>query len=365
MQPVALSTWPKGSDVIDWMTLRYPLAKLPPAIQDRVLRSLGRITCVSPDGEIRWEKPVLDLDALRSDTPGLCWTVTGGSDGEMRLTIGASPAFIRHGNNVFGSSCVRECSTTLVRFASKCLAAILPPPQDWECRRIDVTENYALGSIREVKQFLRQLMTADAGRAKAASGGGDSVYWNQRSDLRKGKAYAKGPQLRKLLKQRKVDISEDLLDLADRLARLELTLGSRWFRRLEEQGKHWWDLATDDLQQQHENYFGRFIGKQEVTDMGSLLEELEKVTVTKNGAQVIVTKSQALAAHRTWALIKAIGYELARESIPRTTWFRHIAMLRSAGLSDADIGAGNVLPFRRREICIASPVRSWAELRAA
>ena len=30
--------------------------------------------------------------------------------------------------------------------------------------------------------------------------------------------------------------------------------------------------------------------------MGTLLEELEKVTVTKNGAQVVVTKSQALAA---------------------------------------------------------------------
>lgn len=353
---MALSSSPTGSDVIDWMTLRYPLAKLPPAIQARVLGALGRITCVSPDGEIRWEKPVLDLDALRSDTPGLCWTVTGGSDGEMRLTIGASPAFIRYGNNVFGSSCVRECSTTLVRFASKCLASILPPPQDWECRRIDVTENYALGSIREVKQFLRQLMTADAGRSKAASGGGDSVYWNKGSDLRKGKAYAKGPQLRKLLDQRKLDISEDLLDLADRLARLELTLGSRWFRRLEEQGTHWWDLTTEDLQKQHEQYFGRFIGSQEVTDMGTLLEELEKVAPTPG---------RALAAHRTWAMVKAIGYELAKESMPRATWYLHMKYLRAAGLSDADIGAGNVLPFRRREICIASPVRSWAELRAA
>ncbi|MBS0356648.1 MAG: hypothetical protein JSR83_22410 [Proteobacteria bacterium] len=341
--------------MIDWMTLRYPLAKLPPAIQDRVLSALGRITCVSPDGEIRWEKPVLDLDALRSDTPGLCWTVTGGADGEMRLTIGASPAFITYGNNVFGSSEVRECAGVLTRFASKCLASILPPAHEWECRRIDFTENYALSSKREVKQFLRQLITADAGRAKATSGGGDSVYWNKGSDLRKGKGYGKGDQLRKLVNDRKAEISDDLLELADRLARLELTLGARWFRRLAEEGRNWWDLTTEELQKQHEQYFERFIGKQEVTDMGMLLEELEKVAPTKG---------RALAAHRTWAMIKAIGYELARESMPRATWFLHLKYLRAAGLSDADIGAGNVLPFRRREICIAQPVRSWAELRA-
>lgn len=351
--------------MIDWMTLRYPLAQLPEAIRDRIRGALGSIIMFGPDGCSKWEKAVLDFEALRSDTPGLCWTVTGNADGEQMLTIGASPAFLAHGNNVFGSSCPRESAGVLVKFAQRCLKAILPAPHAWECRRIDVTENYALGSVREVKQFLRQLMTADAGRAKATSGGGDSVYWNKGSDLRKGKAYAKGPQLRHLVAKQKVEISDDLIELCDRLARLELTLGSRWFRRLQEDGRNWWDLTAQDLQEQHEQYFSRFVGKQEVTDMGTLLEELEKVTVTKNGVQVVVTKSQALAAHRTWALIKAIGYELARDSIPRTTWFRHLSMLRSAGLSDADIGAGNVLPFRRREICIAQPVRSWAELRAA
>jgi len=338
------------------MTLRYPLARLPDAIRDRIRGALGSIIMFDPDGVSKWEKPILDFEALRSDTPGLCWTVTGNADGEQMLTIGASPAFLAHGNNVFGSSCPRESATVLVRFAQRCLNAILPAPYAWECRRIDVTENYALGSLREVKQFLRQLMTADAGRAKAASGGGDSVYWNKGSDLRKGKAYAKGPQLRNLLNQRKLEISDDCLDLADRLARLELTLGSRWFRRLQEEGRNWWDLTPEELQAQHEQYFGRFVGKQEVTDMGSLLEELEKVAPTKG---------RALAAHRTWAMIKAIGYELARESMPRATWYLHTKYLRAAGLSDADIGAGNVLPFRRREICIANPVRSWAELRTA
>lgn len=342
--------------MIDWMTLRYPLRHLPGAISDRIRDSLGSIIMFGPDGVSKWEKSVLDFEALRSDTPGLCWTVTGNSDGDQMLTIGASPAFLAYGNNVFGPGCPRQGATVLVRFAQKCLAAILPPPEKWECRRIDVTENYALGSVREVKQFLRQLMTADAGRAKATSGGGDSVYWNKGSDLRKGKAYAKGPQLRHLLKKNKLEISDDLLDSVDRLARLELTLGARWFRRLEEAGQHWWDLTESELQEQHAEYFGRFVGRQEVTDMGTLLEELEKVAPTPG---------QALAAHRTWAMIRSVGYELARESMPPRTWYRHCKFLRAAGLSDADIGAGNVLPFRRREICIAQPVRSWADLRVA
>lgn len=342
--------------MIDWMTLRYPLAKLPEAIRDRIRGALGSIIMFGPDGVSKWEKSVLDFEALRSDTPGLCWTVTGNSAGDQMLTIGASPAFLTYGNNVFGSSCPRESATVLVRFAQRCLNAILPAPQAWECRRIDVTENYALGSVREVKQFLRQLMTADAGRAKATSGGGDSVYWNKASDLRKGKAYAKGPQLRALVAKQKVEISDDLIELAERLARLELTLGSRWFRRLAEIEKNWWDLTVQELQEQHAEYFGRFVGKQEVTDMGSLLEELEKVCETAG---------RAASAHRTWALIRAVGYELAKESMPRATWFRHLKALRAAGLSDADIGAGNVLPFRRREICIAKPVRTWAELRSA
>jgi hypothetical protein len=49
--------------------------------------------------------------------------------------------------------------------------------------------------------------------------------------------------------------------------------------------------------------------------------------------------------------------------MPRATYFRHLNLLRLAGLSDADLCAGNVLPFARREVVIANPVTSWEELR--
>lgn len=342
--------------MIDWMTLRYSLEQLPDSIRQRVMDNLGLICCFSPDGDAKWTKRVLDTDSLRSDTPGLCWLVTGDDQGRHMLTLGASPASIRHGCNVFGSDDPMECANELIRFASRAFSALLPRSEKWQCRRIDVTENYALASLKEVRQFLRQLMTADASRQKVSQAGGDSVYWNRGSDLRKGKAYAKGPQLRFLMKKSDVAINDWQLDQADRLARLELTLGSRWFRRLEESGKNWTELTADDLRAQHAEYFGKFIGKAEVVDMGTLLSELEKVAPTPG---------YALAAHRTWALIKTIGYEQTKASIPRATWSKHLRILRAAGLSDADIGAGNILPFRRTEICILNPVRSWDDLRRA
>ncbi|MHB0991637.1 MAG: phage/plasmid replication protein, II/X family [Burkholderiales bacterium] len=341
--------------MIDWLTLRFPLKNLAPAIEARFRDALGMVSCCDSDGVVQWQKPFLDLDALRSDTTGFCWSVQRDAEQEY-LTIGASPASLEHNNNVFGSGDIRHCSRLLLRAAAVALNAILPSAEQWSCRRIDVTENYLFSSSREVKQWLRALMVTDSGRHKGSTGEGDTVLWNKGSSLRKGKAYHKGPQLNYLLKKGKcLTIDEWQLDVANRLGRLELTIGSRWFRRFYEDGGIWWNLTIEDLQAQHLDYFGRMWGgKMEVADMGRLLEELEKIAPSKG---------QALAAHRTWALIKSIGMSLARDSMPRSTFFRHQSLLRAAGLSDADLCAGNVLPFARREVVIANPVTSWEELR--
>ena len=340
--------------MIDWMTLRIDLKMVAPVIEARFRAALGIVTSCSASGEVQWRKRFLDLDELRSDSTGLFWTVMRDADHEY-LTIGASPASLEFNNNVFGSGCVDHCADQLLRVASVALDSILPPASDWSCRRLDVTENYLFGSGREVKQWLRALMTTDSGRHKGCSGEGDTVLWNKGSALRKGKAYHKGPQLHYLIKKKKnLDISDWQLEVSDRLGRLELTLGSMWFRRFYEAGGEWLKLTVADLQNQHVDYFGRMWGgKIEVADMGKLLEELEKVAPTKG---------QAKAAHATWAMIKTMGWGLTRDSITKRSWYRHLSYLRAAGLSDADLCAGNVIPFKR-EIVIAKPVISWDELR--
>lgn len=342
--------------MIDWLTLRIGLGAVGPEIHARVMAHMGRVMAEDAQGNLKWMKHVLDVDSLRSDTPGLCWQVSGSMDDGLMLVIGASPASIEHGCNVFGSSEIEYCAGVIVRHAAKVLGVLLPAPRAWSVRRVDVTHNYALGSSQEVKQALRYLMGCDGSRQKAQGVAGDSVYWGAGSDLIGGKAYHKGPQLLRAWRKNKADVSEEQIGLADRLLRLELSLKGRWFRRFYEAGRQWWQLTVEALDAEHAGYFGKFIGRVEVADMGQLLEELKKVCETEG---------RALAAHRTWALIKTVGRDQAKDSMPKATWCRHTAYLRKAGISDADLCAGQVVPFRRHVLEITNPVSSWDELRRA
>ncbi|MBK5963692.1 hypothetical protein CCR95_06235 [Thiocystis minor] len=73
------------------------------------------------------------------------------------------------------------------------------------------------------------------------------------------------------------------------------------------------------------------------------------------------TSGQAKAAIGCWALIKAYGWEKAREMSSKPTWYRNLAVLRAAGLSDADLSAGTVVPFRR-SLMEFQMVESWDHL---
>lgn len=347
--------------LIDWLTLRVPLGEtLGKALTDRIRDCLNTIHCVDTSGELVWSKQSLDVDALRSDTPGLVWMVQ--SDGKNEyLAIGGSPASIEHGINVFGGCDIYRAANILVRHASVILKAVLPPVIKWQCRRIDITGNFVLPDSASVKQALRQLCLADGGRRKATNDkrGGDSVYWNPTSDLAKGKAYHKGPHLAFLLRKGLIQISDDLLSLADRLLRLEHTRGARWFRRLAENGRNWWELTTQNLEDLFTEFFGRVVDGVEVREMER--HELVARIVQCNG----ITEGRADAAFATYRNIRADGFEVTRDYMPRRTWYLHLKYLRAAGISDADLQQGNVVQFRPVRIVLATPVTSWDDIRRA
>lgn len=348
-----------GNLMIDWMTLRIPIDRLGSSIHSRLQSATGRMVCIRADGTKAWVKAYLDIDQIRSDMPGLYWTIQGDAHGATLLTIGGSPASIEHGINVFGSDDIRHCANILVRFASCSFDAILPPIDLWQCRRLDITENYDMGSPEAVKQALRILLSTDSTRRRATSdrNGGDSVYWSPKSDLISGKAYHKGPQIRYLHRKNKLPFDDETVEkyarLADQLLRLELKLGSRWFRRTQQ---HWLYLEPNTLRQIHIDFFSRFIGKIEVTEMSNLRELCE---------QCAPTIGQGRAAYCTWLNIRAIGYDQAKASTPRSTWYRSLKVLRAAGLSDSDLCSSNVVPLRRKHLVLTEPVLSWDELRKA
>lgn len=347
--------------LIDWLTLRIPLnEKLGPAIHERVLSCLGQVQCWSADGVLMWQKNALDVDKLRSDTPGLCWQVQ--SDGKQQyLVIGGSPASVEHGLNVFGSLDIRSGANALLRLARRILRAVLPPLEQWDCRRIDITGNYLLPDPESVKQALRMLLVSDGSRRKASSakGGGDTVSWNPTSDLASGKAYHKGPQLRYLVKEDKVKASEEQLAAADRLLRLEHKKGSRWFRRFEQKGGCWYRLTAWELWQEFRGFFGRLVEGVEVREMNRQAMVLQLIEA--NG----ITEGRAEAAFTTLRNIREDGFEVVKGYLPKATFYRHLKYLRAAGVTDADMHTAKILAFRPVKIVLAEPVGSWEQIRRA
>lgn len=352
----------KTAYLIDWLTLRVCLldSTLGAALVARIRECLNTIHCVSHTGEILWDKQALDVEALRSDSPGLCWMVQ--SDGKHEyLVVAASPASLEHGVNVFGGCDIKHAAGVLISAASKALRAVLPPFHKWQCRRIDITGNFVLPDAASVKQALRQLCLADGGRRKAsnAKNGGDSVYWNPSSDLSKGKAYHKGPHLAHLVRKGLIDIGDDLIALADRLLRLEHTRGARWFRRLSEAGRNWFDLTTEDLEGLFVEFFGRVVDGVEV-------REMERMELVARIAQCSgITEGRASAAFTTYRNIRADGFEVTKDYMPARTWYLHLKYLRAAGISDADLQQGNVVQFRPVRIVLAQPVTCWDDVRRA
>lgn len=368
------SNTPPDGLLIDWLTLRLPVRQLPPILQDRLFEHLDSVAAFVLDRagqpkEIRWETKRLNFDALRSDAPGLYFTVTYVGNVAW-FYLGASPASLTGDCNVFGSLDICAGAEALIDRARKSFSCFLAPAEEWELVRMDITGNYGLPDAANVKTALRTLLQTDSARRKATSakGGGDTVLWSPTSDRFAGKAYHKGPHLRYLQEKEQIDLPPHLLDLADRLLRLEMRVGSRFFRELQMrgckrhgalQGRHWTTFTPADLAAMHRDFFGPLVDGVEVRDMGRV--ESIKLIAAANG----ITESQAKSAYGTYRAIKDSGLDEVRASMSERTFYRHKKYLLTAGYSDADLCMGNVVQFRPIRIVLAQPVTCWDDLKKA
>ena len=345
-----------GCMLIDWLSLRLDTKACPDwggwwrlrEWGDRILRYCPRT------GVSKWE--IAAWDSLRSDSHQLA--IKAGGDG---FWVQGSPARVMGlGDTVFGAGDagrdIVQCARTMIEFAARLVYyESVPHYRLWSVTRSDITQNYDLGSAAGVRVALSELRNIEGGRYRVSQQAGDTVYYSHLSRHRAGKAYAKGPHLIYLLKQSTYtgcSYSESDLELAHRLLRLELRLGSKWFHQL---SVPWYQLSWDNLKEQHDNYFMRMVGVEgiEVTDMG-FLDRFIKVAPSEG---------QGKAAARSWALVQAMGWQAARDTMPIRTWYRHQQIWKLAGLGDADISAGRVVSLRRP--LIMHPVSSWEELRRA
>jgi II/X family phage/plasmid replication protein len=329
--------------VIDWLTLRLDGSLLPPKVRATFRERQDRIIKINPDGETVWE--TWSRESIRSDSHQITVRLTD------LLEITGSPARVMQEDNVFGSSDIVECFNAVINFVGKQLNVTLPnDPNIWRVTRVDYTENYNLESLSEVKQALNYLRHAEGGRYQVRTTA-ETVYWSPTSRLRSGKAYAKGPHLDYMKKKGLLDIDDAKIAAAQSLLRLELKIGSQYWRERSE--KQWFNYTENDFIRIHNDYFGQFIGNVEIMETDNLLEILQSISTT-NG--------QALASFRTWCLVKSVGIEETRKTMPKSTWYRHKKLLNQAGVSWADFQEQKIVPFRRKAIVLDKPVRSWEEV---
>ena len=341
--------------LIDFITAGVGLDQFSEADQAALRQHGERICKFNPrTGNVSWE--VSTWDSVRSDSHQISVRVSIDT-----LMVKGSPArVIGDGDAAFGGGAARAldlvgCVERMAGFVCGKLGVRAPDARRWKVTRTDTTAMLLLSSLADVRSALAILRSCEGGRYRVSQQAGDTVYWSHRSRLKAGKAYAKGPHLRYCMKDPKRPgkrYTEDELNAVDQCLRLELTHGSQFWR--ERVGSPWHEVKASELREWHGEYFGRMLGSAEVTEMN--IEERVMAVAPSEG--------QGKAAIGCWALIKSYGWEKARDMSSRPTWYRNLKVLRAAGLSDADLSAGNVVAIRR-PLIQCQQVNSWDELMAA
>ena len=345
--------------LIDWITARLPESFFTPEEWANLMTDTDRIMKYNPKtGEQHWESCA--WESIRSDSHQLSFKV--GSDA---VWLQGSPArVIGDGCNVFSSGaaskldligCVQRMSSFLFdNFGLKPRGSA----HDWIVSRIDVTGNLLLDSADAVRIALDVLKELKGGKYKVNAKNTSTVYLGGNSRLTRSKIYAKGQHLRYLNKKKSYEgriYSEYEIEKADRLLRLELTLGAQLLREKRIDNKSWWELSSGDLYEYWNDYFQKMIGDSEIMDTNHLQDKV---------FETAPTPGQARAAMGTWALIQQNGFVAAQSMHTTSTWYRNLKILRQAGLSDTDFSMGQIVPFRRK-IFECQLVESWQELLAA
>ena len=287
--------------LLDWVTVRCPLELLSDEAR-LIAQNLGdRISRFCPKtGDVRYVTTA--WDSIRSDSHQMA--MRAGSD----LWLQGSPArLIGDGDAVFGAGasaalCLVGCVTRMIQFAKAQLNVDLPSFEKWIVSRIDITGNYRLASLAEVREALALLRNCDGGRYRVSQQKGDTVYWSHGSKMKSGKAYAKGPHLIHLMKKPDYtgyQYSPDQIQKSEPILRLELKLGREWFSR-----NNWQTLTAEQLKKEFDDYFGRMIGGAEMKDDGDLRKAVMAAAKTEG---------QGKAAYGCWMMIQSEGWERARD----------------------------------------------------
>lgn len=249
------------------------------------------------------------------------------------------------GHNVAGGPLdpVAACRW-FVADVGKRLGCPLPEALLWTVQRLDWAEVYDLGSFEAVDEFLHALRMARMPRRKPHVYPGGVYYPGQTTTL---KLYHKGPEFRKHDRKRlsvwlqpsltepEKNPLEELQEQAHRLLRFETELHAR---KLDDDYREstgsttgkppvWW-ITQDYLERVHDREAGRLLREgasdmQTVRNNRSVSKRLKDVYGQTLGDQLF----------GTWLQFAALGEEVAKQEMPRSTYYWRRKKLVEAGVS--------------------------------
>jgi II/X family phage/plasmid replication protein len=300
-----------------------------------------------------------------------------GLDG-FYVEIKASPAKLMYGHNIFGSSCLKECSLFMVELLCNTYPVLFERLDmgTWRLCEIDVTYFSRADSDEQAIQFINSLQNVSYGQTKSNHGHNGTAYFGSpKSRLKRHKIYAKYQEVLKTIEENKLKKNSngqkdknfvyetDLLEWAKGMVRWEATLYHRW---LERRGIDC-DLSVlvkDD------RFFPEglmALWKDAHSDIFKSLEGLEMTAITDEKVHKLLREkffkvsektgkiSYVLAdsAYETFEKIEFKGWDTTKKSMSNDKFYRHVKMLTECGLSRAYLqnlkgnGQANVIPFRR------------------
>lgn len=332
--------------LIDSVTLRRSLSSFTGSTFNRIRRwsaiHQGRTDVYGPGMSLSFSA------TRRSRTDHAAGDKCGIHVTDTMIELSGSPAYsVGLPHNVFGIRSAFDAATAHIHAASDAVGADLAgDSSEWGMSRIDVTANFDMGSVENARAALGALRLSNAPRRRQTSPTDEVLRWGQNQWL-SGTAYIKGTDPVMKLNLKNKIITPDFAAYASQLLRLELRIGRGFIARK----NILWDSVTEsELGEIYSDYWSHLVGDAEVLDMRDIFPALSLVAPSE---------AQARAAFRTFVLIHQIGESAVRESVPRTTWYRHVALLRAAGLSWTDISVGQVTPLRRKSVVLGSPVTDY------
>lgn len=310
------------------------------------------------------------------------------------IEIKASPAKLMYGHNIYGSSNFKECALFMIDLLKTVYPRLFDylASESWTLSDIDITYFSKADSDTLALQFINALQNVSYGQTKSRNGHHGTAYFGSvKSRLKRLKVYGKHQEVLKTIADNQLKknggdedgkknamYTAELLQFTQGMVRWESTLFHRWLDRRGIDCDLNTLLENDSLSPK--NLIA--LWQQSNKDVFKSLEGLEMTTITDENVQQRLREkffkvsektgktSYAIAdaAYRTYRIIQIDGWDIAKASISKPTFYRHVSALIECGLSRASLqslqgnGLANVVPFYRFiGVDFGAQLPSWVE----